>query len=996
MTLQLILNIFLCILLTTRVLGQLSVYDIPPGSPGFQHGNSSQAVQFDSHSLFIDGRRIFLFGGEFHPWRLPVPQLWSDILQKMKAANFNAVSIYVHWGLVEGKSGELNWEYHRSLEEFYKVAQRVGIFVIARPGPYINAETTGGGLPGWLTNIADVARTNQTGYVNAWQSYIKDFAQMTSRYQYPNGPVIAVQSENEFYVSGDEDPTSTEYMVLLEKALRENGIDKVPITANDVYPSGNFAKGLGEVDLYGFDSYPNGFDCAHPPQWSELANYYISGHQNSAPWAPVFFPEFQGGALDGWQGVGYDGCEQLTGPEFANVFYKNNVASGSTAMSFYMIYGGTNWGNILYPGVYTSYDYGSAIREDRLLSPKYDEVKLQGMFYHASPQLLTSSILASGQSQTYTSNSGVFTSVLGLPEGPTKFYVVRQNSNNVTTPTSFLLNIDSSVGQLTIPQLGGHITLAGRESKILVTDYAFGSNFLQYSTAEVLTHTTIDSIDYVVLYVLPGQSFEASFGSTSINNVNLSGSPSVQAKVLNGSVVLFGTLSSSTTALVRFGNTAVLVVDKFTATSIWNPRTIPSFDLSPDTPSILVKGPYVVRNATIIGSTLELVGDTNRTTSILVVAPSTVRSVHWNGSPVSMTKSNLGIGLTGTIPGPVPSLSLPNLKSLKWRTADSLPEVAMGFDDSQWVVANKTEVARSQKPFYGKVVLFADEYGFHSGSFIFRGSFTGGKSSAVQLSLQGGSYFGYSAFINGHFLGSNQGFNGSDIVNATYSFLQGTLNNGRNVLTIVMDSNGLDTDWNANDAFKNPRGIRGYQLIGGSGDFDSWKLTGNLGGEDFPDKVRGPLNEGGFWAERSGAVLPGFDDSKWALGSPFVGIPKAGVQVYRTSFALDIPLGTDASLGFQFTRAPTSNYRSLLFVNGWQFGKFISNFGPQTVFPIPEGVLNHHGMNEIALTLWSLDSSGAKIADLKLVPLGVLSSGKEVVTDAMVSPTYQDLRGPSN
>jgi hypothetical protein len=38
----------------------------------------------------------------------------------------------------------------------------------------------------------------------------------------------------------------------------------------------------------------------------------------------------------------------------------------------------------------------------------------------------------------------------------------------------------------------------------------------------------------------------------------------------------------------------------------------------------------------------------------------------------------------------------------------------------------------------------------------------------------------------------------------------------------------------------------------GGGQFDTWKLIGNAGGEDFSDKVRGPLNEGGLWLERIG------------------------------------------------------------------------------------------------------------------------------------------------
>lgn len=56
----------------------LDGYIVPPGSPGYQHGNSTQRIQFDSTSLWVDGKRIFLYGGEFHFWRLPVPALWSE------------------------------------------------------------------------------------------------------------------------------------------------------------------------------------------------------------------------------------------------------------------------------------------------------------------------------------------------------------------------------------------------------------------------------------------------------------------------------------------------------------------------------------------------------------------------------------------------------------------------------------------------------------------------------------------------------------------------------------------------------------------------------------------------------------------------------------------------------------------------------------------------------------------------------------------------------
>lgn len=47
------------------------------------------------------------------------------------------------------------------------------------------------------------------------------------------------------------------------------------------------------------------------------------------------------------------------------------------------------------------------------------------------------------------------------------------------------MKVNTTTGPITIPRFGGQITLAGRESKILVSDYTFGKSLLRYSTAEV-------------------------------------------------------------------------------------------------------------------------------------------------------------------------------------------------------------------------------------------------------------------------------------------------------------------------------------------------------------------------------------------------------------------------------------------------------------------------------------------------------------------------------
>lgn len=55
----------------------------PPGS----------IVAWDEYSLLINGERVFIFSGEFHYERLPVPELWRDVLEKYKSNGLNAVSV---------------------------------------------------------------------------------------------------------------------------------------------------------------------------------------------------------------------------------------------------------------------------------------------------------------------------------------------------------------------------------------------------------------------------------------------------------------------------------------------------------------------------------------------------------------------------------------------------------------------------------------------------------------------------------------------------------------------------------------------------------------------------------------------------------------------------------------------------------------------------------------------------------------------------------------
>ena len=177
-----------------------------------------------------------------------------------------------------------------------------------------------------------------------------------------------------------------------------------------------------------------------------------------------------------------------------------------------------------------------------------------------------------------------------------------------------------------------------------------------------------------------------------------------------------------------------------------------------------------------------------------------------------------------------------------------------------------------------------------------------------------------------------------------------------------------------------PRGVTNATLLGpadGGYSFTEWKIAGNAGGgQGYFDPVRGPLNEGSLYAERLGMHLPGYPDEDWALhpsNATTLNIPTAGVRVYRTTVDLDVPSDLDVSISFRFSAPSNSTFppsragynnrvRVLLFVNGYQYGRFNPHIGHQTSFPVPPGILNYRGENTIAVTIWGQSAEGGEVS----------------------------------
>lgn len=355
-------------------------------------------MTYDNESYFIYGERMFLFSGSFHPFRLPVTDLYIDVFQKIKVMGFTAATFYVYWALVEAEPGQVRMDGIFNLEPFIQAAADAGLYLLARPGPYINAEVSSGGISAWVLQIGCRLRANCTKWEDSTKNYMAAVGSIIAKYQITNsGPIILTQVENEYTSwSGVTDfpaEKNREYMAFLEHELRAAGI-VVPFTFNDDYQAGIWAPGtsLGSVDVYGIDLYPLGCDCADPLSWqyASLPQNWQNDQKAWSPTTPFTIFEFQGGSMEGWGDVSQSQCNAMVGPDAVRVFYKNNFSFGIKWMNLYMTYGGTNWGNLGYDGCYTSCDYGAAINEFRQVTrKKYSAEKFEANSLKVSPGYLT-------------------------------------------------------------------------------------------------------------------------------------------------------------------------------------------------------------------------------------------------------------------------------------------------------------------------------------------------------------------------------------------------------------------------------------------------------------------------------------------------------------------------------------------------------------------------------------------------------------------------------
>jgi beta-galactosidase GanA len=318
-------------------------------APGFR---------FEGRQFILDGKPFQIMAGEIHFQRIP-REYWADRLVKVRAAGLNTVCTYVFWNALEPEPGQWDFSGMNDLPAFIRTAERVGLWVVLRPGPYACAEWDFGGLPAWLLRTPDIkVRCSDPRYLEACGNYVRRLAdEVRDLMRARGGPVLMVQLENEYGSYGND----RGYLAALKKMWEEAGIGGPFYTADGATPS-MLEAGTVAGAAVGLDP---GTD---PKDYAEAENLGLD--------VPVFCSEFYPGWLTHW------------GEKWARVATADVVRDlgwlleNKKSFNFYMFHGGTNFGFTAganfgdrYEPDVTSYDYDAPLDEMGRPTPKYAAIR---------------------------------------------------------------------------------------------------------------------------------------------------------------------------------------------------------------------------------------------------------------------------------------------------------------------------------------------------------------------------------------------------------------------------------------------------------------------------------------------------------------------------------------------------------------------------------------------------------------------------------------------
>ena len=316
---------------------------------------TARKFEAGKNTFLLDGKPFVVKAAELHYTRIP-QAYWDHRIEMCKALGMNTICIYIFWNIHEQEEGKFDFTGQNDIAAFCRAAQKHGMYVIVRPGPYVCAEWEMGGLPWWLLKKKDVAlRTLDPYYMERVGIFMKEVGKQLAPLQVnKGGNIIMVQVENEYGSYGTDKP----YVSAVRDLVRESGFTDVPLFQCDW--SSNFTRNALD-DLIWTINFGTGANIDQ--QFKKL--------KELRPETPLMCSEFWSGWFDHW------GRKHETRPAKDMVQGIKEMLDRNISFSLYMTHGGTtfgHWGganNPAYSAMCSSYDYDAPISEAGWTTEKY-------------------------------------------------------------------------------------------------------------------------------------------------------------------------------------------------------------------------------------------------------------------------------------------------------------------------------------------------------------------------------------------------------------------------------------------------------------------------------------------------------------------------------------------------------------------------------------------------------------------------------------------------
>jgi len=899
-------------------------------------------IAVSSGALLIDGAPALLQAGALHYFRLPHPDLWRPVLERMRMGGQNAVWVPFPWAYHSPAPGFHDFTGPRDLERLLDEIARVGLWLVAYVGPWVGMGLDAGGVPAWflrqreaLPRCAGDALSGPSPvylrHVTAWWAAL--FAQLRG-----HANLLALAIDPGLCAGG---APLTQYQAPLLEAARSLANDfglQVPCASpheqegRRVFallpsrpgvresapqaaeaPPSTEAPPSAEASLSaGPSPSAESFPSAGPSLSAEAPPSAGPPPSAGAPPSPGASPSLGASPFIVLLDTTGEPDRQVSRdaaawPSAAQPVRERSLASllvvpaceGLPGGALDPVHRGVNWGWWAGADVPTLSGDGAPIDEGAATGDRYYDARRMALTLETLGRTLSAA-------RPFPDLDVVPPAALGAArEGPAGI-------------VAFLRGVPESDGyaQLGLRHAGGtlaaeDVPLPATGARALPMDWPLAEGRLLSTTLEPVLHTVVAGRELLILCnevggeVLLSDDYRPRHRRGGVYTERVEGGLVAHFDPGRlGSLVLDSPGGALSSTLQLLALAPDLAGRAWPLDDTWRSTPAP--------PAVWTPSPEAPARGVVIGPDFVLPEAEGGFRFLAADRGLGYRWGPWRGSDPHTWLAPLNWTARGAIA----------LPALTWESRPGAPEALPGYDDADWARAT---------PESG---LLLERHGVSCGFAWYRGSFEGPATSAIVASRDA-----CDVFLNGAHIASLNPRpvderSSSAPVDAPVSNrlpLPARYLHDVNVLAVLVEHHGRPMSW---DRAALPHGLVECRVVGESTTEDGlesdravrWRVRGGLAGE---------VSVQGFY---------GFAD--WPL------VPGAGsgaVTWHRAGFELRLPRDVEMPVFLHLDQTPA---RAYIYLNGQLIGRQVFPRGSQRRFWLPDGLLRRQGVNELLIAQW--------------------------------------------